>query len=159
MSVVRESPARRPSDPVVGALSEAIFSISRLFYAYVARLEAVLEELGLAEHVRPGMGHVLFALFEEDDVIIKNLVERTRLAPSSLGRLLVQMHRAKLVDRRPCDDDGRAVRVRLTSLGRSLEKRCRRALAKLKRIVESDFEPEELSITRNGIERMIKNLR
>jgi DNA-binding MarR family transcriptional regulator len=141
------------------SLSELVFALSRAYYAYSGRLEIVLAELELDEHVRPGMGHVLFALFEEDDVIIKNLVARTRLAPSSLGRLVLQMEQRGLIVRRKCDLDGRAVRVQLTSLARSLEGRCREALKRLKKTVEAGFEPHELEAARKALEQMIDNLR
>ena len=58
----RVAPASR-RDERNSPLEEAYFFISRAFYAYVGYLERLLEELGLDEHLRPGMGHVLFALF------------------------------------------------------------------------------------------------
>jgi DNA-binding MarR family transcriptional regulator len=145
---------RRPT-----SLDELVFAVSRAYYAYVGRLEAVLAELDLDEHVRPGMGHVLFALFEADDVIIKNLVARTRLAPSSLGRLLVQMEQGGLITRRKCEADGRAVRARLTPLARSLEGKCRLALRRIKLAAEAGFEPHELAAAKKAVERMSDNLR
>ena len=151
--------SQRSAISQTSGLDELVFYISRAFYAYVTRLEAVLKELELDDHVRPGMGAVLFALFEEDGVIIKNIAARTRLAPSSLGRLLAQMEREGLIERNRCDADGRAVRIRLTTLGWSLEGRCRQALAKLKQIVERGVEPDELRIMKAGFERVIENLR
>ena len=140
-------------------MNELVFAVSRAYFAYAGRLEIVLTELKLDKHVQPGMGHVLFALFEEDDVIIKNLVSRTRLAPSSLGRLLVQMESRGLITRRKCDEDGRAVRVQLTTLARSLEGRCREALKRLKQTVEAGFKPRELAVVKKAVERIIENLR
>jgi DNA-binding MarR family transcriptional regulator len=152
-------PARPRGTSRSRALESLVFGISRAFYAYVARLETVLSELGLDEHVQPGMGHVLFALFEEDDVIIKSLVARTRLAPSSLGRLLLRMEKGGLIERRRCAADARAVRIRLTTLGRSLEPRCQNALRQITEIVEQGLEVDELQITGKAVERIVDNLR
>ena len=55
-------------------MDEVPFYLSRAFYAYVGLLERLLESAGLAQHLRPGMGPVLF---DNDDVIIRDLVVRT----------------------------------------------------------------------------------
>ena len=49
------------------------FYLGRAYYAYVGLLERVLANHDLDGHLRPGMGHVLFALFEQDDCIIRDL--------------------------------------------------------------------------------------
>jgi len=139
-------------------LEEVYFSISRAFYAYVGYLERLLEELGLDEHLRPGMGHVLFALFEGDDVIIKDLVRRTHLAPSTLGRVLREMERAGLLARRKCGVDGRAVRIQLTPLARSLEGRCYEAARRLKEASEAGLSRQEVQAVETGLARIIRNL-
>lgn len=141
------------------ALDAVFFHISRAFYAYVRQLEILLEETGLDEHLRPGMGQVLFALFEDDDVIIKSLVERTRLAPSTLGRLVRQMEQQGLVTCSQCDQDGRAVRVGLTELGRSLEPRCREILDRLTALTAADMRPAELRALKQGLNRVVTNLK
>src|SRR5262245_53441573 len=137
---------------------EVYFFISRAFYAYVGYLERLLEELGLDKHLRPGMGHVLFALFEGDDVIIKDLVRRTHLAPSTLGRALREMERAGLLCRRKCGVDGRAVRIQLTPLARSLEERCYEAARRLKEASEAGLSRQEVQAVKAGLARIIQNL-
>jgi DNA-binding MarR family transcriptional regulator len=139
-------------------LEEVCFFISRAFYAYVGYLERLLEELGLDKHLRPGMGYVLFALFEGDDVIIKDLVRRTHLAPSTLGRALREMERAGLLSRRKCGVDGRAVRIQLTPLARSLEERCYEAARRLKEASEAGLSRQEVQAVKAGLARIIQNL-
>jgi DNA-binding MarR family transcriptional regulator len=141
------------------ALREVFFCISRAFYAYIACLEQLLAENDLAKHVRPGMGHVLFALFDQDDVIIKNLVQRTELSPSALTRLLTDMERRGLLTRHRDTHDGRATRVRLTRLGRSLEKRCNQTRAEVHRIIYGNMRDREINAVVRGLTQMISNLR
>ena len=43
---------------------ELIWDLGRAYYAYVGLAERVLVEAGLDHVIRPGMGHVLFALYE-----------------------------------------------------------------------------------------------
>ena len=139
-------------------LDEVYFFISRAFYAYVDHLEGLLKELRLDRHLRPGMGHVLFALFEGDDVIIKDLVRRTHLAPSTLGRALREMERAGLLSRRKCGVDGRAVRFQLTPLARSLEERCYETARRLKVASETGMSRREVQAVKAGLARIILNL-
>jgi DNA-binding MarR family transcriptional regulator len=102
---------------------------------------------------------VLFALFDEDDVIIKNLVQRTELSPSSLTRILGDMERRGLVTRHRDQGDGRATRVRLTRTGRSLHDRCYRTLADMHRIVCAGLPQADVAAVTGGLTRMIANLR
>jgi DNA-binding MarR family transcriptional regulator len=141
------------------ALREVFFCISRAFYAYIARLEELLVKNDLAEHVRPGMGHVLFALFEQDDVIIKNLVQRTELSPSALTRILGDMERRRLITRHRDKSDRRATRVRLTRHARSLEARCNQTLAEVHRIICGEMRERDIKAVVHGLTQMIRNLR
>ena len=43
----------------------------RAYYTYVGLLEKMLAEAGLKKHVQPGMGHILFVLFADDDLTIR----------------------------------------------------------------------------------------
>src|SRR6185295_12537877 len=124
------------TDPAA-ALEELSFCIGRAYYNYKLLLERTLRGLGLDRLVSPGMGHLLFALFEEDDCIIRDLAEKTRLSFPTLTQMLRKMEAAGLVRSRRDPDDGRAVRIRLTPLGRSIEPRCRKVLARLNAVLES----------------------
>ncbi|HZK80082.1 MAG TPA: MarR family winged helix-turn-helix transcriptional regulator [Humisphaera sp.] len=115
------------SDP----LDQLIWYLGRAYYTYVGVLEKMLDQAGLKKHVQPGMGHILFALFSQDDLTIKEIARRSKLANSTLTGLLNRMETGKLIERRRDSADGRLVRVRLTSLGRSLEPGCRQVVATL----------------------------
>jgi DNA-binding MarR family transcriptional regulator len=101
-------------------LDDLPFWVTRTFYNYLAFLERKLAESGLDEHLRPGMGPVMFALASRDDLLIKELAERIRVAPSTLTGTLAAMEKADLIARRTDEADARASRIRLTRRGRSL---------------------------------------
>lgn len=103
------------------ALDDLPFHLPRVFYAFLGLVERRLKATGLDKHLRPGMGMVLFALFEEDDCIVKELKQKVKLAHNTLSSLLRRIEEAGLVKCRPCKQDGRALRVKLTKLGKSLE--------------------------------------
>ncbi len=68
-----------------------IWDLGRAYFAYVGLLERVLVEQKLDHVLRPGMGVVLFALYEKDRVSIKELAESSQLACSTLTGVLQRM--------------------------------------------------------------------
>ena len=102
-------------------LDQIAFYIGRAYYSYVGWLETLLTNSGLDQHLRPGMGQILCALYRDDDLSITQIASQTQLSQSTLTGMLVRMERAGLIDRRRDERDGRLVRVRLTRLGWSLE--------------------------------------
>ena len=85
------------SDP----LDQLIWYLGRAYYTYVGVLEKMLDEAGLKKHVQPGMGHILFALFSQDDLTIKEIARRSKLANSTLTGLLNRMETGKLIESPP----------------------------------------------------------
>lgn len=157
-SPVSSSPRRR-SSASADSLGSISFYLGRVYYAYVALLQRLLAETGLDAHVQPGMGHILFALFDQDDIIIKDLAQRVQLSPSTMTGMLKRMERARLIERRSDGTDGRAVRVHLTPLGRSLEGPCRRLLKKLNRLLEAPMNKQELAQVERSLENMVSHMR
>lgn len=140
-------------------LEELSFYIGRAYYNYKLLLERTLRGRGLHRRVSPGMGHLLFALFEEDDRIIRDLAEQTRLSAPTLTVLLRKMEKAGLVRSRRDPEDGRAVRIRLTPLCRSIEARCRKVLARLNAVLESGLSGKDVTRAKKALARMIENMR
>ena len=140
-------------------LEELSFYIGRAYYNYKLLLERTLRGLGLDRLVSPGMGHLLFALFEEDDCIIRDLAEKTKLSFPTLTQMLRKMETSGLVRSRRDPDDGRAVRIRLTPLGRSIEPRCRKVLARLNSVLEAGLSRKDVVRSKKALARMIENMR
>ncbi len=142
-----------------GALDELFFHIGRAYFNYKLLLERTLREMGLDRVVSPGMGHLLFSLFEKDDCIIRELVERTRLSFPTITMMLRKMEKAGLVAPSRDPDDGRSVRIRLTPLGRSIEGRCWKVVRKLHAVIESGLTPKEAAVAKKALARMVENMR
>jgi len=140
------------ADPTGSSPLEATcFHVSRAYFHYVSLLERVLDDLHLAKAIRPGMGHVLFALFEHDHLIIKDLVQRTSLAPSTLTGILDKMERAELVARVADPSDGRAFRIALTRRGRGLRERCMEALGRVSAVMEAGLSAVEIKQAKKAL--------
>lgn len=119
-STIRASSRQGPSP-----LDDLPALIARTNIHFQTLVESTLVDLRLGDVLRPGMAPVLFALYEQDDCIIKDLAARTHRSAAALNSLLGRLQTAGLVALRPCPQDGRAVRVSLTNQGRGLEPRVR----------------------------------
>ncbi len=141
-----------PTGP--GTLEQTCFHVSRAYFNYVALLEQVLSDLDLATNVKPGMGHVLFALFERDNLIIKDLVHRISLAPSTLTGILSKMEAGSLITRGSDKADRRAVRVKLTTRGKSLRARAMLALKRVNAVMEATLSAGEVKTAKLSLTAM-----
>jgi DNA-binding MarR family transcriptional regulator len=154
-----KKPASRRATIVSDGLEGVSFYLGRAYYRYIALVESALQEIGVAGRVRPGMGHVLFALFEKDDRVIKEIAERADVSPSTLTGILRQMQRHGLIERRADAEDGRAVRVRLTPRAKALEKRLRGAQVRVQRVMYADLSDAELRTLKRSLARMAAAMR
>lgn len=141
------------------ALDELWSHIGRAYHNYKLLLERTLRRFGLERHVRAGMGHVLFTLFEKDDCIIRDITEATELSFPTITVTLQKMKKAGLVELRRDPNDGRAVRVRLTERGRSIETRCNSVVRHLGQVLERGLSPKEVAVAKQAIRRMVENMR
>jgi DNA-binding MarR family transcriptional regulator len=140
------------------ALRESFFVLIRAFNSLALMMELLLEEYRLNKVIRPGMGHVLFALWQQDDVTMTTLAERTRLPASTLTRVTGEMEKVNLVNRTQCAHDGRAVRIQLTPLGRSLETIADQVVSHLREVVEAGMSKAEVNGVKDGLAAMIDNM-
>ena len=137
---MRKTAEKRPKKKVEASdelsPSSIIWDLGRAYYAYVGLLERVLVEQKLNHVLRPGMGVVLFSLFEKDRSSIKELAESSQLACSTLTGVLQKMEDSGLITRSRDPSDGRLVIITLTTLGRKLETKCREVAARMTEISE-----------------------
>jgi DNA-binding MarR family transcriptional regulator len=140
-------------------LDDLPLCLPRLFYTFLGVVELKLAESRLDGYLQPGMGHVLLRLYESDNCIIKDIGRSLRVSSGTLTGLLDRMRRAGLIECRRCRQDGRATRIRLTALGRSLEPRVREFHRSINDIVEQGFTTAEISAGKAFLARMLDSLR
>lgn len=132
--------------------------LSRTYIHFQAMVERTLTDLELEDVLRPGMAPVLFALYERDDCIIKDLAERTKRSAAALNSLLGRLEKAGIVVLRSCENDGRAVRVRLTAKGRKIEPKVRELHRRVVAAVEQGLEPGESAQLSGMLRRIIAGM-
>ncbi|MEI6236224.1 MAG: MarR family transcriptional regulator [Planctomycetota bacterium] len=143
----------------LAGLDELSFYVARVYYNFLALLERSLVEAELDEHLRPGMGLILQALYEKDNLIIKEIAQFTRLSHSTLTGMLDKMEKAGIVKRAADPSDGRAVRIRLTALGKSLEQRFARMNKRLNAVLAAGLSEDDVRNAKHLVSRMIENMK
>ena len=88
-----------------------------------ARLITRLVDVG--EGVHPGQFFCLRAVSERDGISQRELADELHVAPPSVSRMLQNMERAGLVERRDDERDQRITRVYVTDRGRDFEAKFR----------------------------------
>ncbi len=115
------------TSPISTPPVELVRRLARTWEALQPLIARSLVAEGLGARVRPGMGLVLFALFEEDGRLIGDIARRGHVSHVAALQLVSRMEAEGLVKRRDCAEDGRATRVWLTPAGRGLEARMQAA--------------------------------
>ncbi len=140
-------------------LDSVAFLIGRAYYNYSTLLNRRLAELQLDRYLAVGAGQVLFALLERDNCIIKDLVQRVRVSPSTLTGTLNRMKRVGLIQTGRDSGDGRALRIKLTPLARSLAPKCRELLPELEEILHRGMSARDKKALRRLLVKAIDNMR
>lgn len=141
--------------PASDELSQIGFLLGRAYYSYIGFLEHLLDETGLGDYIKPGMGSLLFALFREDDRTISEIAQELQLARSTMTGMVARMKKARLIRVVKCRRDSRAVRLRLTPLARSLEPRCHELAARVERVLSGDLSTTESRDLRRSLAKVI----
>lgn len=152
------SPRARRARVAYPQPSSGVWLLGRAYLNYTVVLQQQLLADGLAEHIRPGMGSLLFALFEKDDIPLRDLTARTGAAPSTVTEMIQHMSFAGLVNCVRDGSDKRAVRVSLTHAGRTLEPRVRALELRLRGILEHGMKATDAAQLRTGLCRVVQNL-
>lgn len=106
----------QPTDDPLALANQLCFALYSASHAFTRVYRRHLDPLGLTYPQYLAM----LALWEHEDVTVKDLGERLRLDSGTLTPLLKRMEAAGLVARRRDPADERSVRVRLTPEGAAL---------------------------------------
>jgi DNA-binding MarR family transcriptional regulator len=117
------------SDPHVGEdiLESLPIHLARMYHGFVALVDRLRgEDADELPHFRPGAGSVYFALLENEGCTATDLAQRLGMPKPTITGLLDGLERDGVIERHPCPEDGRAMRLRLTKFGHKLEVGLRR---------------------------------
>lgn len=153
-----------PKSPAANGEGESLldqvgFYLSRGYFNYVALIERLLSTAGLDKQLRPGMVHVLFSLFDKDDQAVSAVARRLQLSKSTMTGMVERLRQAKIVALRKDSRDARAVRMRLTSVGRALKAPCMQMADELNAVLCRRFTDRERKEFKRLLDGMIRGMR
>ena len=133
--------------------------LARLYHGFVALVDQLREEgAGKLPNFRPGAGSVYFTLLQHEGCTAKELAELLKMPKATISGLLDGLERDGVIERKPCPEDGRAARLRLTRFGRSLEKGFRERHQRAISILEAGLTAAESADLNRMLRRVLGNL-
>ena len=118
------------------------------------RTHKLLEKIG----VYPGQPPLLFILGKKDGQSQRELAEKLHIKAATLTIMLKRMEKAKLIERRPDENDQRVSRVYLTEQGKKVRAEAKDSLKTIETDCFSNFTPEEQILMRRLLMQMRDNL-
>ena len=103
-------------------------------------------------------GHILYVLWQEDNLPIVELGRRTGLAKTTLTGMLDRMESQGHITRSYDVKDRRKIRIRLTDSARRLEDKYNQVSDEMSRLFYQGFTDDEILKLDAGLEKILKNL-
>lgn len=133
------------------------FLISRLSKVGGRIFDKILAEENIDAFNGP-QGRILYVLWQEDNVPIRDIAEKTGLAMNSLTSMLDRMEVLELLQRKPAPGDRRKTLIELTDKARVLKPQYDRVSEKMGEILYKGFSDNEINEIESCLCRMMCNL-
>ncbi len=133
------------------------FLISQIKQVQARIFQRLLQESGVEEFNGP-QGHILYVLWQKDEVPIVELSQKTGLAKNTLTAMLGRMEDAGLIERRAARSDKRQSLIVLTKKARDLQGKYDEVSQKMNEIFYEDFTQKEVVTIDGFLDRILLNL-
>lgn len=111
------------------------------------------------ETISPSQGRILFALWNKDDIPIRELADRTSLKKSTLTTMLDALESSGHVIRIPSGTDRRKIHIRLTDKDRRFRETYHQVSREMSSLCYAGFSEEEIDAFEGFLERILGNLK
>lgn len=119
--------------------------------------EKLLIEQGISQF-NGAQGRILFVLWNEDNIPIKELANRTGLAKTTLTSMLDRLEQSGHIRRVYDAADRRTVRIKLTETTINLKEQYDEVSVKMSEIFYEGFEDEEIIAFEGSLDKILHNL-
>ena len=117
----------------------------------------MLKDYGI-EELNPGQGRILFALWQKDDVPIRELSIKTQLTKSTLTTMLKRLETAGYLTRNSDDDDERITKVKLSQMSKNLQSKYLDVSRKMSEVFYGSLTEKEIDQFEDFLRRILDNL-
>ena len=121
------------------------------------KVNELLKEKNIDEF-NGSQGVILYSLWKNKELTIKEIGKITGLAKTSLTSMLDRMEEKGLIRRKDNSEDKRSIKIMLTDKAKELEKDYNDISNKMSNIFYKNFSDKEINEIENYLERIISNL-
>jgi DNA-binding MarR family transcriptional regulator len=117
----------------------------------------LLKKYGI-DQINPAQGRIMFALWQQDDIPINDLAQRTKLGKSTLTSMLDRLEKAGWLRRVPSQDDRRKILIRRTEKDKAVEDLYVRVSQEMTAIWYRDFTEPQIERFEADLQLILDNL-
>ncbi len=110
------------------------------------------------DQLNPAQGRIMFVLWKEDGIPIKELAKRTQLDKSTLTSMLDRLEQAGLVRRVPSTQDRRTILLQRTQKDKDLEALYVRVSNEMAKIWYKGFKDSQIRRFEQDLQQILDNL-
>ncbi|TKJ27535.1 MAG: MarR family transcriptional regulator [Promethearchaeota archaeon Loki_b31] len=135
---------------------EGGFLIAKIHQITNRIFKQMLKEYGIKE-LNPGQGRILFALWQNDNISIRELSLKTQLTKSTLTTMLDRLENAGFLNRKK-GKDRRIIKVKLSEKSKNLQKKYIEVSKKMTEVFYGTLTEEEIDEFEGYLRRILDNL-
>jgi DNA-binding MarR family transcriptional regulator len=142
----------------LGKLRQGCYLIAQIFQISGRIFEKKLKAYQLAA-ITPSQGRILFALWQGDNISIRNLSQKTSLSKSTLTVMLDKLEEGGHIRRVPSPQDRREIKIRLTEKDKSLQDSYVKLSGAMTQLSYQGFGASEIDMFEDFLARILENLK
>ena len=135
----------------------SLLALSGVYHIKQRLYSRLLRRRGL-DNLSPAQGRILMALWEQDDIPVRQLAELTSLDKSTLSLSLSHMEQNGIVQRAGDPTDRRIVRVKLTEHGKTYRSVCEETMRDMEEILYRGMDAADVEVFQRVLDQMLLNL-
>lgn len=135
---------------------EGGFLIAKIHQITNRIFKQMLKEYGIKE-LNPGQGRILFALWQNDNISIRELSLKTQLTKSTLTTMLDRLENAGFLKRKK-GKDRRIIKVKLSEKSKNLQKKFSGVSKKMTEVFYGTLTEEEIDEFEDYLRIILDNL-
>jgi len=132
------------------------FLLSKIHHLSGRIFSRMLKEHGV--DINPAQGRIMFVLWQEDELPIRELAKRTSLGKSTLTSMLDRLEAAGLILRERSETDRRVIVVKRTEKDRSRKRTYERVSQEMTEIYYAGLSEPEIERFETTLDRILANL-
>ena len=108
--------------------------------------------------INPAQGRIMFALWQQDEIPIQELAQRTSLGKSTLTSMLDRLENIGYITRTQSKTDRRIILIQRTAKDRALQETYERVSDEMSALYYEGFSPSEIQAFETTLQRILQNL-